>query len=124
VRRYLGALLEPYGLTVQLYNVLRILRGARPEALPPMDIADRMIEQAPGITRLLDRLDAKGLVGRARCLADRRQVLCTITERGLDLLAELDAPVDAADQRVLAALDDAEVTSLVHLLDRLRAGLG
>jgi DNA-binding MarR family transcriptional regulator len=82
-----------------------------------------MIEQAPGITRLLDRLDAKGLVGRARCLADRRQVLCTITERGLALLEELDEPVDTADQRVLEGLVDAEVTSLVRLLERVRTGL-
>lgn len=112
----------PRGVTPQQYNVLRILRGARPERLPTMEIADRMIERTPGITRLLDRLDRKGLVDRERCAEDRRQVLCSITPEGLDLLAELDDPVTEADEAALATLDDEEIARLNDLLDRVLDG--
>ncbi len=95
VRRALAAVLEPHGLTGQQYNVLRILRGAHPDPLPVMEVAERMMEQTPGITRLLDRLEAKGLVVRVRCREDRRQVHCSVTEAGLALLAGLDEPVPA-----------------------------
>src|SRR5262249_14855885 len=66
LRRLLEQALEPSGVTAQQYNVLRILRGARPESLPTLEIAERMIERTPGITRLLDRLEAKKLVRRDR----------------------------------------------------------
>ena len=122
-RRFVGRLFEPYGLAMQQYNVLRILRGARPEALPTMEIADRMIEKAPGITRLLDRLEEKGLVSRERCPDDRRQVLCCITEEGLGVLEELDEPVAEADEAALEMLDDDEVRQLIELLARIREGL-
>ena len=122
VRRRFAELYEPYGLTSQQYNVLRILRGARPEALPTMEIAERMIERAPGITRLLDRLEGKGLVRRRRDPDDRRCVRCTVTDRGLALLAELDGSVDQADEAAVSMLDDDEARRLIRLLDRIRAG--
>lgn len=121
VRRYFAQLLEPYGITPQQYNVLRILRGAR-SPLPTMEIVDRMVERAPGITRLLDRLDEKGLVSRERCMEDRRQVLCSISPEGLKLLEELDEPVNAADEAVLAMLKGGEVEQLIELLHRIREG--
>src|SRR5215208_2200660 len=74
VRRFLARIVEPHGITLQQYNVLRILRGAGEEGIPTLAIGERMIEQAPGITRLLDRLESKGLVRRSRCPEDRRQV--------------------------------------------------
>ena len=123
VRRHLAAQIEPHGITLQQYNVLRILRGAGADGLPTLEIADRMIEQAPGITRLLDRLERKALVRRERCAADRRQVLCWITPAGADLLGGLDAAVEAADAAVVADLDDQERRHLVTLLDKVRAGL-
>ena len=92
LRRVLERVIEVQGITGQQFNVLRILRGAAPDPLPVLEIGERMIEEAPGITRLLDRLEAKGLVTRARCLKDRRQVHCRITPEGLDLLKLLDAP--------------------------------
>jgi len=73
--------------------VLRILRGAGQQGTPTLEIADRMIQKNPGITRLLDKLEAKHLVRRKRCPEDRRQVLCWITEAGLRLLADLDKPM-------------------------------
>ena len=86
VRRFLATVAEPHGITLQQYNVLRILRGAGREGLPTLEIAERLIEQAPGVTRLLDRLETKGLVKRERCPMDRRQITCRITRRGGSLL--------------------------------------
>jgi len=121
LRNRFTAVLEPWGLTVQQYNVLRILRGALPDALPTMEIAARMIEQAPAITGLLDRLEAKKLVSRARQTDDRRCVRCSITTTGLDLLAGLDEPIERADAAALAGLDDAEIRRLTGLLVRATA---
>lgn len=122
LRHRFATVLEPRGLTGQQYNVLRILRGARPEALPTMEIAERMIERTPGITRLLDRLEGKGLVERKRRADDRRCVLCSITAAGLELLAELDEPIAEADDQALSALSPEEAKELVDLLGRARAG--
>lgn len=121
VRRSVAQVLEPHGITPQQYNVLRILRGAGEEGLPTLEIAERMLEQTPGITRLLDRLEAKELVRRKRCAADRRQVLCWLTPEGSALVARLDAPMDEADEAVAAVLPAADLERLVALLDALRA---
>ncbi len=122
VRRYLTRIVEPHGITLQQYNVLRILRGAGAEGIPTLAIGERMIEQTPGITRLLDRLEAKGLVSRKRCTEDRRQVLCWLTEPGRVLLAGLDGPMDAVDDGALGSLAPAEIDALIGLLDGIRAG--
>lgn len=123
LRRHFTALYEPHGITSQQYNVLRILRGARPGALPTMEIAGRMVEKTPGITRLLNRLEAKGLVSRQRAREDRRQVLISISDAGLSLLDRLDAPVAAATTAVLDDFEAGEVATLSDLLRRLREGL-
>ncbi|HEU4521811.1 MAG TPA: MarR family transcriptional regulator [Thermoanaerobaculia bacterium] len=120
VRRAVSAVVDPIGLTVQQYNVLRILRGAGEHGLPTLEIADRMIEQTPGITRLIDRLEAKGLVSRERCLTDRRQVFCRITGEGLDLLERLDGPVRSADAAALESLGAHDLEHLIELLDKTR----
>jgi MarR family transcriptional regulator, organic hydroperoxide resistance regulator len=122
LRARFSSALEPYGVTVQQYNVLRILRGAGPGGLPTLEIADRMIEHAPGITRLLDRLEAKELVSRKRCAQDRRRVLCTLAAPGARLLSRMDAPVRRADDS-LDMLTDPELSTLIRLLDRMRTGL-
>jgi len=83
-----------------------------------------MIEQAPGVTRLLDRLEAKQLVRRERCLHDRRQVFCYLTEAGLRSLAKLDLPVDEADEAAMAGLTKSETKTLIALLDKVRAERG
>ena len=123
VRRMVSAVVEPRGITAQQYNVLRILRGAGDAGLPTLDIAERMIEQTPGITRLMDRLEAKKLVVRERCTKDRRRVYCRITSAGIALLNELDAPIRASEEEALAGLAAREVKSLVELLDRTRDSL-
>jgi DNA-binding MarR family transcriptional regulator len=122
VRRRLAGVVEPRGLTLQQYNVLRILRGSRGEGLPTLDIASRMIEQTPGITRLLDRLEAKRLVRRQRCPHDRRRVLRFITKEGLGQLRALDPVVTSLDKNALGGLKRADTAKLVNILDAVRAG--
>lgn len=121
IKRGLAHVIEPHGITTQQYNVLRILRGAEPQGLPTLTIGERMIEQTPGVTRLIDRLERKGLVGRTPCPKDRRRVFCRITSKGLDLLDELDDPVNRCDARALSILPQAELEALISLLDRVRA---
>ena len=107
-------------LTLQQYNVLRILRGAGEHGLPTLEIANRMIERTPGVTRLIDRMEQKDLVSRQRAANDRRQVICRITATGLGLLRKLDRPIDALEDSVFAALDEREVATLITLLDKVR----
>lgn len=121
VRRPFEQLLAAHGaLTLQQYNVLRILRGAGDGGLPTLEIGVRMIEHTPGITRLIDRLEEKGLVSRVRSDADRRQVLCRISARATKLLKELDAPMNALDDESLAELSRSELQTLIQLLNRVR----
>jgi DNA-binding MarR family transcriptional regulator len=120
VRRRIAAVIEPAGITGQQYNVLRIVRGAGEAGIPTLDIAKRMIERTPGITRLLDRLENRQLVRRERCPSDRRQVLCWITPAGLEVIAQLEKPVTQADKEVIQGLDVAELRHLIDYLDRIR----
>lgn len=124
VKRGLSRVVEPQGITLQQYNVLRILRGAGPDGLPTLEIGGRMIEQAPGVTRLLDRLEAKKLVRRRRCPLDRRQVLCCITAAGQRLLRALEQVVENAGRRALGALGRDDLDGLVRALDAIRAAPG
>jgi MarR family transcriptional regulator, organic hydroperoxide resistance regulator len=121
LRRRLGRAVEPFGVTGQQYNVLRILRGGGKDGLPTLTIAERMIEQTPGITRLLDRLEEKGLVRRERCASDRRQVLCWITPTGLKLLEAMDDVVREVDRSSVGTLRPADQKELVRLLGRIVA---
>ena len=121
IKRSLAHVIEPHGITPQQYNVLRILRGAGPEGLPTLTIGERMVEQTPGVTRLIDRLERKGLVARTPCPKDRRRVFCQITPKGLGLLEELDEPVNRWDAQTVSILPASEVDSLIKLLDRVRA---
>jgi len=124
VRGRFEALFQGHGeLTHQQYNVLRILRGAQPDGLPTLAIAERMLERTPGITRLIDRLEAKALVKRQRDREDRRVVHCRITPAGVALLAALDGPVDRLDDEVLNCLDERELATFLGLLNRVRLGL-
>ncbi len=108
--------LKSHGVTPGQYNVLRILRGARPEALTCSEIAERMITRDPDITRLLDRLDSRQLVTRERDPGDRRVVRTRIAGSGLELLAELDAPAKAMGERAMGSLSPARLQELTGLL--------
>jgi MarR family transcriptional regulator, organic hydroperoxide resistance regulator len=110
----------PFDITGQQYNVLRILRGAEPDGLPTLTIAERVIERTPGITRMIDRLEAKGLVTREIRPHDRRCVYCRITKKGLKLLELLDEPVNEFNQSAFGALTDGEIEKLVAVLLKIR----
>ncbi|HWP42303.1 MAG TPA: MarR family transcriptional regulator [Blastocatellia bacterium] len=120
IRSFFESVCAPFNITAQQYNVLRILRGAGPEGLPTLTIAERMIERAPGITRMIDRLESKGLVEREVCPSDRRCVYCRITRKGLDLLKQLDGPVKEANRAAFGGLSKAEIEQLTALLLKAR----
>ena len=120
LRTFCSPIFDLHSITPQQYNVLRILRGAGQEGLPTLQIAERMIEHAPGITRLLDRLEAKKLVRRERPSGNRRQVLCYVTKAGLDLVRELDGPMQEQAVEALRSLKKSEIDELIRLLERAR----
>src|SRR5262245_41735151 len=120
LRREFAAVLVPSEITVQQYNVLRILRGAGAAGLPTLEIAERLIERAPGITRLVDCLEDADLVARERSRQDRRAVVCRATPKGLSLLAGLDDAVDGADEAALGMLTERERRELIRLLEKVR----
>lgn len=120
VRASFEIVCAPFDITSQQYNVLRILRGAEPEGLPTLTIAERMIERTPGITRMIDRLEAKGLVAREVRPHDRRCVYCRVTKKGLSLLKLLDDPVEEFNRSAFRALSKAELKQFVGLLEKTR----
>lgn len=113
-------MLRPYRLSTAQYNVLRILRGAEPDALGRNEIRDRMLTRQPDMTRLLDRMEAAGLVARERGAADRRLVSTRLTEKGRRLLTELDPIVTREQKRRLSRLAPDELRTLIALLTRVR----
>ena len=120
IERHFAQVVAQSGITVQQYNVLRILRGASEEGLPTLVIRDRMIHEAPGITRLLDKLETAGLARRERCSPDRRQVFCYITDVGLAVLDRLEAAMKDADDAAVGSLSEAEQRQLLKLLEGVR----
>jgi DNA-binding MarR family transcriptional regulator len=117
--RGLIAVLKTEDLSATQYNVLRILRGA-PEGLPCGEIASRMITRDPDITRLLDRLEKRGLISRCRETKDRRTVMTRIAPAGLKALARLDGPVEEAHRKQLGHLGRERLRALTELLRAAR----
>ncbi|HEX6098857.1 MAG TPA: MarR family transcriptional regulator [Thermoanaerobaculia bacterium] len=117
--RRVEAVCQSEGITHQQYNVLRILRGAK-APLPTMEIAERLVEQAPGITRHVNNLESRGMIKREQWAGDRRQVLCQITPAGLRVLERLDAPMDALDDAFAGRLGDEQLAAFIETLDLLR----
>jgi DNA-binding MarR family transcriptional regulator len=114
------AVLKTGDLSSTQYNVLRILRGA-PEGLPCGEIASRMITRDPDITRLLDRMEKRGLISRCRETKDRRMVMARITPEGLKLLSRLDDPVEEAHRNQLGHLGRDRLRALTELLRAARS---
>jgi DNA-binding MarR family transcriptional regulator len=123
IRRALSQAVEPAGITQPQYNVLRILRGAGTVGLPTLEVRDRLLEEAPGITRLMDKLELAGHVRRARSTPDRRQVICFITPRGLALLKKLDPVINITGEIGASGLAAPERLVLIRLLDKARASI-
>jgi DNA-binding MarR family transcriptional regulator len=113
-------LLKPYRLSKTQYNILRILKGAGEKGLACREVGGKLISRDPDITRLLDRLESRGLIVRAREARDRRVVKPRITAEGLRLLDELDKPVQELHRRQLRHLPAKELRQLSMLLERAR----
>jgi MarR family transcriptional regulator, organic hydroperoxide resistance regulator len=109
-------LLKTHQLTAAQYNVLRILRGALPDGLPCRSIIERMISHDPDMTRLLDRMEKRGMITRERQTDDRRVIKTRITPHGLDILKSLDQPVREAHQRQFRHISAARLKLLGRLL--------
>lgn len=111
-------------LTNNQYNVLRILRGSHPAPLTCGDISERMIARDPDITRLIDRLETRGLVARARGRHDRRVVQVGITKAGLAVVRDLDAHVQRMPKALIGHLGLRRLRQLGRLLDVVVSDLG
>ena len=120
VSRAVARVVEPSGLSLAQYNALRIIRGAGTGGIPTLSIRERMIEEGTTITRLLDKLEDASLIRRERSFPDRRQVLCFVTDDGRTLLDKLDPDVNAADEDVVSALNEAQLDEFISLLDLVR----
>ena len=116
----MAAALAPHGVTQAQYNVLRILRGRHPACYACSEIGERLLDRTPDVTRLLVRLEARGLVKRERAEHDRRVVEVEITPEGLDVLGRLDEPVQQAIERIGSHLPEADLDRLSALLEALR----
>lgn len=116
MERDISALLKSHDLSPAQYNVLRILRGAGGEGLSCSQVGGRLMRHDPDITRLSDRLEKRGLIDRVRDLADRRIVRTRLTPAGLELIAKIDAPLDAIHERRFGHVPEAR-------LEELRAGI-
>lgn len=110
------------GLTATQYNVLRILRGSHPEALACNAVGERMVTPVPDVTRLLDRLEAAGLVTRRRDASDRRVVKVAISDDGLERLSSLDEPLAEKMVELLHPLEEDDLKDLIRLLEKVRDG--
>jgi DNA-binding MarR family transcriptional regulator len=109
-----------YDLTAQQYNALRLLRAAHPGKVPTLALAGQLVSRAPDITRLLDKLHARGLIDREREALDRRTVSVGITPAGLTLLADLAEAVRSCHARQLGHLSPEEIGTLIDLLRKAR----
>lgn len=120
MRTRLAEVYRPFGVSTQQYNILRILRGAK-ERMKMHSVKERMIDRAPNATRLTDKLIAKGLVQRERCEEDRRVVYVSISEKGLELLAQVDINSQALHDELANGLTEADAQHLNSTLDAWRS---
>lgn len=113
--------LKPARLSHTQYNVLRILRGAGSSGLACREIGERMLTHAPDVTRLLDRLEARGMIVRSRDKVDRRVITTRVTKEGRSVLERLDRPLEAALSHQLGHLSKVQLRALIKLLELARA---
>lgn len=112
--------LKPFDLSPEQFNVLRILRGQKGKPVNMCEIQERMIAKTSNTTRLVDKLLLKGLVTREVCSENRRKMEILITEKGLELLKELDPHVDEHDNKFMRNLTEKELEQLNLLLEKYR----
>ena len=122
--RWVAEALKPSGLTPSQFNVLRIVRGSRPAALCHREIADRLVTHDPDLTRLLDRLEGRGLLEKSRSERDRRVVSVRITAEGLRVVECATRAVSLRLREELGALSERRLDHLADLLELVRQGKG
>ncbi len=111
-----------FQLTPTQYNMLRILRGAGSDGITCTQAAERMVTADPDVTRLLDRLEARGLIARVRSREDRRVVITRITAAGTGLLKAIDRPLMEFHKRNLGGLGKEKLGQLIEILESIRQG--
>lgn len=120
LNRHMEEQIAPFGITAAQYNVLRILRGVHPQGHPRCEITTRMIQVAPDVTRLIDRLERQHLVVRGKSTSDGRLSMTFITDKGLALLEEIDPVIKKFDQHLRKYFADTDAVALATLSDKLR----
>jgi DNA-binding MarR family transcriptional regulator len=110
---------KEHGITVQQFNVLRILRGRQGEVASLQDVSKNMIHSNSNTTRVIDKLVIKNYVGRVQCPTDRRQIELTITPSGLELLKILDHIVDEIETKLTKKLDAKMMETLINALEKI-----
>ena len=119
IQERLRDITKPFDITIQQYNVLRILRGAN-EPLTTSVIREKLIDKMSDTSRMVDRLYKKGLVNRKQCCMDRRLVDISLTEEGHQVLKQIDSQSSDFDL-CLSQLNDKEAEALSDLLDKIRS---
>lgn len=114
------SVLKPFDLSMEQFNVLRILRGQEGKSINLQDIQERMVTKMSNTTRLVDKLIKKNYVKRFICKQNRRKVEIFITDQGLDLLKELDSIVEDNETKLVSSLSQTELEQLNKLLNKLR----
>jgi DNA-binding MarR family transcriptional regulator len=119
VRQLVNAACSGAEITRGQYNALRILRGAHPKGYPRGEIAARMVERAPDVTRLIDRLERRGLVERARVPEDRRLSITRITRAGLDVLKRIDPEIHEIQRRFTSRVAARDLRELSRICEQI-----
>ena len=115
-----AAALKPFNLTITQYNVLRILRGAGQDGLCRNEVGERLVTKVPDVTRLLDRMEAAGLIVRERSSTDRRLVATRVTDKGLKLLEKIDRELPAMHARQVGHVGQKRLRELINILEDVR----
>ncbi len=121
VMEKLAHALKPFGLSVQQFNVLRILRGQKGNMLNLNEITHRMIHKMSNTTRLVDKLIDKSLVERVICPENRRRVNISITDKGLGILSQIDSVIQEFEKEIICLLSEKEKNTLLNLLIKIKS---
>ncbi|WP_424120489.1 MarR family winged helix-turn-helix transcriptional regulator [Robiginitalea sp.] len=119
IQDVLAQALKPYDVSIQQFNVLRILRGQKGEPANLSTLNDRMVSRMSNTTRLVDKLILKGLTERNTCPENRRKVEIRLTEEGVNALNKMDIAMEQAEKELMSALDPKEIGELNKLLDQI-----
>lgn len=121
VREKILGVLKPFDMSIEQFNVLRILRGKKGHPANLQDIQKRMVSKNSNTTRLVDKLLLKNYVERRVCTSNRRKVEIFITNEGLDILNQIDPIIDKTEADLTSSLSEKELTTLNNLLTKLRS---